>query len=228
MLKFVVAALDPSAGHVPRPPRHQCTDQRARPRDLDPGRDHTLPVTAIQTGLGATELTGLNIADVHLGNGAHVNCRGKGRKERITPLTKITTAVLRYRRTRRQPGRSALPDQPRTPAHPRRPRAPARQTPGRRRRTLPRTEGQARHAAHAQAHRRHANGVHLVTWARPAMAIRSLTRRAARTGGGGRAMSPTPAPMRRGSSARPPLEASGPTGMKAVVNGGLNLSVLDG
>ena len=60
------------------------------------------------------------------------------------------------------------------------------------------------------------------------MAIRSLTRRAARTGGGGRAMSPTPAPMRRGSSARPPLEASGPTGMKAVVNGGLNLSVLDG
>ena len=38
------------------------------------GRDHTLPVTAIQTGLGATELTGLNIADVHLGNGAHVNC----------------------------------------------------------------------------------------------------------------------------------------------------------
>jgi integrase/recombinase XerD len=58
-------------------------------------RDHALLVTAIQTGLRATELTGLNIADVHLGNGAHVNCRGKGRKERITPLTKITTAVLR-------------------------------------------------------------------------------------------------------------------------------------
>lgn len=58
-------------------------------------RDHALLVTAIQTGLRATELTGLNIADVHLGTGAHVNCRGKGRKERITPLTKITTAVLR-------------------------------------------------------------------------------------------------------------------------------------
>ena len=58
-------------------------------------RDHALLVTAIQTGLRATELTGLNFADVHLGNGPHVNCRGKGRKERITPLTKITTAVLR-------------------------------------------------------------------------------------------------------------------------------------
>lgn len=58
-------------------------------------RDHALLVTAIQTGLRATELTSLNIADVHLGSGAHVNCRGKGRKERVTPLAKITTAVLR-------------------------------------------------------------------------------------------------------------------------------------
>jgi integrase/recombinase XerD len=58
-------------------------------------RDHALLVTAIQTGLRATELTSLNIADAHLGSGAHVNCRGKGRKERITPLTKITTAILR-------------------------------------------------------------------------------------------------------------------------------------
>jgi len=58
-------------------------------------RDHALLVTAIQTGLRATELTSLNLADVHLGTGAHINCRGKGRKERITPLTKITTAILR-------------------------------------------------------------------------------------------------------------------------------------
>jgi site-specific recombinase XerD len=58
-------------------------------------RDHALLVTAIQTGLRATELTSLNLADAHLGTGAHVNCRGKGRKERITPLTKLTTAVLR-------------------------------------------------------------------------------------------------------------------------------------
>jgi site-specific recombinase XerD len=40
-------------------------------------RDHALLVTAIQTGLRATELTGLNIADVHLGTGPHVNCRGE-------------------------------------------------------------------------------------------------------------------------------------------------------
>jgi integrase/recombinase XerD len=107
-------------------------------------RDHALLVTAIQTGLRATELTSLNLADVHLGTGAHINCRGKGRKERITPVD---------RRTRRRPERSAIPDQPRTQAHPRWPRAPARQTPGDRRRALPSAEGQARHLAHAQAHR---------------------------------------------------------------------------
>jgi len=32
---------------------------------------------------------------VHLDTGAHVNCQGKGRKQRITPLTPGTTAVLR-------------------------------------------------------------------------------------------------------------------------------------
>jgi site-specific recombinase XerD len=58
-------------------------------------RDHALLVLAIQTGLRASELTGLNCGDVHLTTGAHVNCRGKGRKERITPLIPITVAVLR-------------------------------------------------------------------------------------------------------------------------------------
>ena len=57
-------------------------------------RDHALLVTAIQTGLRATELTGLNIADVHLGTGAHVNARERTQRG-ITPLTKITTAILR-------------------------------------------------------------------------------------------------------------------------------------
>src|SRR5205085_2310301 len=41
------------------------------------------------------ELVGLTIADVHLGTGAHVNCIGKGRKQRITPLTTTTTRMLR-------------------------------------------------------------------------------------------------------------------------------------
>jgi len=42
---------------------------------------------AIQTGLRASELTGLNCGDVHLATGAHISCTGKGRKQRITPLT---------------------------------------------------------------------------------------------------------------------------------------------
>jgi site-specific recombinase XerD len=57
-------------------------------------RDRTLLTLACQTGLRVTELTGLTIGDVHLGTGAHVSCLGKGRKQRITPLTAATTAVL--------------------------------------------------------------------------------------------------------------------------------------
>lgn len=57
-------------------------------------RDHALLVLAIQTGLRASELTGLTCADVVLGPGAHVACRGKGRKHRCTPLTAQTVAVI--------------------------------------------------------------------------------------------------------------------------------------
>jgi integrase/recombinase XerD len=58
-------------------------------------RDHALLLTALQTGLRASELTALNIADVQLGGAAHLTCIGKGRKQRITPLTAGTAAVLR-------------------------------------------------------------------------------------------------------------------------------------
>lgn len=58
-------------------------------------RDTALFSLAVQTGLRASELTGLCCADVHLGSGAHVSCNGKGRKQRITPLTSGTVAVLR-------------------------------------------------------------------------------------------------------------------------------------
>jgi integrase/recombinase XerD len=58
-------------------------------------RDHALLLTAIQTGLRASELTALNIADIYLGNASHLTCEGKGRKQRITPLTRTTVAVLR-------------------------------------------------------------------------------------------------------------------------------------
>ncbi|MDP3958986.1 MAG: tyrosine-type recombinase/integrase [Pseudorhodobacter sp.] len=58
-------------------------------------RDTALFGLAVQTGLRASELIGLSCADVHLGAGAHVSCNGKGRKQRITPLTSGTVAVLR-------------------------------------------------------------------------------------------------------------------------------------
>lgn len=58
-------------------------------------RDHALLLLAIQTGLRNSELTGLTRADVHLGTGANVACHGKGRKDRITPLTSGTITVLR-------------------------------------------------------------------------------------------------------------------------------------
>jgi len=58
-------------------------------------RDHTLLVFAIQTGLRASELTTLNLADIQLHGAAHVTCIGKGRKQRTTPLTRTTAAVLR-------------------------------------------------------------------------------------------------------------------------------------
>lgn len=59
-------------------------------------RDHALLLLAVQTGLRISELTGLTRADVHLGAGAHVACHGKGRKDRITPLTSGTIAALRH------------------------------------------------------------------------------------------------------------------------------------
>ncbi len=58
-------------------------------------RDHVLLLVAVQTGLRVSEITGLVCGDVHLGVGAHVRCRGKGRKHRATPLTAQTVDVLR-------------------------------------------------------------------------------------------------------------------------------------
>jgi site-specific recombinase XerD len=71
-------------------------------------RDHALLILAIQTGLRASELTGLNIDDIQLAGAAHVTCEGKGRKQRTTPLTKTTTAVLRVWLDER----AGHPDQP--------------------------------------------------------------------------------------------------------------------
>jgi integrase/recombinase XerD len=58
-------------------------------------RDRAMFALAIETGLRVSELTGLRCADTHLGTAPHIACHGKGRKDRITPLTKPTAAVLR-------------------------------------------------------------------------------------------------------------------------------------
>jgi site-specific recombinase XerD len=74
-------------------------------------RDRAMLMLAAQTGLRASELTGLRCDDVHLGSGAHVSCLGKGRKQRITPLTAATVALLRV-------WLAELGDQPEAPLFP--------------------------------------------------------------------------------------------------------------
>ena len=58
-------------------------------------RDHAVLLVLSQTGLRVSELIGLAVKDVQLDTGAHVFCHGKGRKDRCTPLTSQTGAVLR-------------------------------------------------------------------------------------------------------------------------------------
>lgn len=60
-----------------------------------PGRrDHAFILTAVQTGLRLSEMTGLKRDDLVLGVGAHLRVIGKGRRERCTPLAKTTRTVL--------------------------------------------------------------------------------------------------------------------------------------
>jgi len=59
-------------------------------------RDYTLILVGIRTGLRVSELTGLLKMNVTFGTGAHICCIGKGRKERSTPLTKLTASVLKH------------------------------------------------------------------------------------------------------------------------------------
>ena len=58
-------------------------------------RDHAMLQLAVTAGLRVNELTGLWVRDIHLGAGAHVLCRGKGRKNRTTPLDRQTVQVLK-------------------------------------------------------------------------------------------------------------------------------------
>jgi site-specific recombinase XerD len=58
-------------------------------------RDRALLLLTAQTGLRAAEVIGLRGEHLVLGPGAHVQCLGKGRKSRCTPLRKDTVTVLR-------------------------------------------------------------------------------------------------------------------------------------
>jgi site-specific recombinase XerD len=58
-------------------------------------RDYAFILTAVQTGLRLSEITGLKRGDLVLDAGAHVRVIGKGRKERCIPLAKATRAVLK-------------------------------------------------------------------------------------------------------------------------------------
>jgi len=58
-------------------------------------RDHAMLLLAVQSGLRLSELTAVRREAMILGVSAHVRVLGKGRKERATPLTKQTVAVLR-------------------------------------------------------------------------------------------------------------------------------------
>lgn len=58
-------------------------------------RDHAFMLTAVQTGLRLSEMTGLQYGDLILEGGAHVRVMGKGRKERCVPLAKSTVSVLK-------------------------------------------------------------------------------------------------------------------------------------
>ena len=124
-------------------------------------RDHALLLLAVQTGLRISELIGLHPRRrAPRRRGAHVACHGKGRKDRITPLTRNT--VSRAARLARpnapaHPSDAAVPDPPRPPAQPRRHRTSPRplHRPGRRTR-CPSLHRQEDHRARPAAHRRDA------------------------------------------------------------------------
>jgi site-specific recombinase XerD len=101
----IVAYLtDPEAEALLAAPDHRTRTGR---------RDRALLCLAIQTGLRASELTSLTSRDVHLGAGAYISCHGKGRKDRITPLTRATIGTLRAWMTER----AGEPDDPLFPTN---------------------------------------------------------------------------------------------------------------
>ena len=58
-------------------------------------RDRTLLLVALQTGMRSSEIIALRLDAVRFGDGAHVRCHGKGRKDRCIPLRRDSIAALR-------------------------------------------------------------------------------------------------------------------------------------
>jgi len=57
-------------------------------------RDHLILLIALQTGMRASELVNLRRQDVSFGIGAHIQCEGKGRKQRSTPIRSETARLV--------------------------------------------------------------------------------------------------------------------------------------
>lgn len=58
-------------------------------------RDRALFALAAESGMRVSELVNLKLGDLHLGTGAHVSCLGKGRKTRVTPLSRQMVLLLK-------------------------------------------------------------------------------------------------------------------------------------
>ena len=132
-------------------------------------RDHSLLAITFQAGLRVSELTALSVGDVTLGTGPHIRVSGKGRKERVIPLTRHSVAVLARlaRRTRSRSRRAPVPDPPRRPPQHRRGRRPRRQARRHGRADLPEPALETRHPSrpsplvrHATTRRRRRRGRH--------------------------------------------------------------------
>jgi integrase/recombinase XerD len=66
-------------------------------------RDRTLLLVAVRTGMRSCELIALRRMDVTFGTGAHVRCRGKGRKTRCTPIHPDVVPVVKLWLEERDP-----------------------------------------------------------------------------------------------------------------------------
>ena len=89
-----LCTLDPRA-EVPADDLLSAQARRATPYLYTP-REIAALMRATENLRGThVQATYRNRADAHLGAGAHVSCTGKGRMQRITPLTSGTVAVMR-------------------------------------------------------------------------------------------------------------------------------------